>query len=321
MRDGEKFSYTSNISKLLKHLDKLRSLQSGTIFPIMVHVIPTHRCQLDCDHCCFRNREYKKADMPWDMFALGYSHFVALRITGLEYTGGGDPTLWPYINRAIEFVNGGNSWNVAQGMITNGVNLEKVERWDLLDWVRVSLNTLEFRDDIDIGLLRDKTDISFCYIYHSDSHKHMEKVVQFSNEHEIVCRLAPDCIQPIDDIERTLEIARDDLWAYKDNKYVFLSDFNVDLIRKNNDCRIHMIKPCFYLDGWIYACPSSELAIEHDRQAAKKARICKHNEIVDFYTNPKAMEALDLDCSYCKYVQQQELLESLLTRTKHNAFA
>lgn len=309
---------TSNVTKLLKHLDKLKGLQEGTVSPIMVHFIPTHRCQLDCVHCCFKNRKDKKADMPFDWFVEALSNFSLLGTQALEFTGGGEPTLWPVINRAMAYAK---HLGFHMGIITNGLNGGGITHWEWFDWVRVSLNTLDYRDDIDLSYLNN-IPISFCYIWNTYSLRSIGKVVEFSNKHKIVCRVAPDCIVPTWQIKSQINAIRQVLSQFENNEYVFLSDFNIDFdasVAKR--CRIHMIKPCLYLDGWVYACPSAELAVENDRQIQPKTRICKYDEIYKWYKSPEALGPKGFDCSYCKYVQQQELLEALLTETQFNEFA
>ena len=118
------YSYTSNVVKLLKHLNKMQSLQDGVVSPIMVHTIPTHRCQLNCVHCCFKNRKDKKEDIPLEWWKEGMKQFNDIGTKALEYTGGGDPTLWPYINEGSEYAH---SLGYHMGCITNGVSLDKVE--------------------------------------------------------------------------------------------------------------------------------------------------------------------------------------------------
>lgn len=315
----EIYSYTSNTAKLLKHLDELKNIQNGKVAPIMVHSIPTHKCQLNCVHCCFKNRKDRNAQHDLDEWKEGILQFSKLGTRALEYTGGGDPTLWSYINEGTEYAKG-LGYHI--GIITNGVGVDKIHTWDCFDWVRVSLNTLDYKDDLDISLLR-KHDvvISFCYIWNEFSERNIKKVIDFANYHKIVCRLAPDCIKPLNEIDESVEYIRKYLTKFPENKYVFLSDFNIDTVRKNNDCRIHMIKPCFYLDGWVYACPSAELAVENNKQIQHKARVCRYNDIISFYKSEDASKPRDLDCSYCKYVKQQEFLEDLLMETKFNEFA
>lgn len=311
-------SYTSNISKLFKHLSKLQDLQNGKVSPIMVHAITTHRCQLNCIHCCFKNRENQQADMTLEVWKKSMSQFFNLGVRALEFTGGGDPMLWPHLNEAVSFCY---KKNMHMGMITNGLGLTNLDDWNKFDWVRISLNTLDYKDDLDIEIVKKSiADVSLCYIWNDHSDSKIEKVIKFANDHKIACRLAPDCIKPVDEIEQDINYIRSVLKLYK-NEYVLLSDFNIDFFRENNDCRIHMIKPCLYLDGWLYACPSAELAVENNKQISHKVRICKYGEIEKFYRSKEAIEKKEYNCSYCKYVKQQSILEALLMETKHNDFA
>jgi len=315
----EIYSYTSNIAKLFKHMDKLQALQNGKVSPIMVHVIPTHKCQLNCLHCCFKNRENRYADMSLDVWKTAIDQLYKIGVNSLEFTGGGDPMMWPYINEASNF---SYDMGFSMGMITNGIGIANIKNWNQFDWVRVSLNTLDYRDTLDIELVKKSdVDVSFCYIWNELSNKKIDKIIEFANYHKIPCRLAPDCITSLDKIQDQINHIKLVLESFKDNKYVLLSDFNIDLYRENNDCRIHMIKPCLYLDGWLYACPSAELAMENNKQICDKVKICKYNDIERFYNSDEAIKKREYDCSYCKYVKQQTILEALLMETKHNAFA
>ncbi len=317
MREADKYSCTSNMVKLLKHLDTLKNLQSGTVAPIMVHVIPTHRCHLDCVHCCFKNKSDKTAELDIDKFTGAMLHFRSLGTRAIEFTGGGDPTLWTHIKEAMNLLYGAD---MLMGIITNGLGGDKINKWHLFDWVRVSLNTLEYRDTLDLSYLKD-VHTTLCYIWHDASAKHLEKIVDFANDHQLVCRLAPDCIRPVGEIEKLLTEMRRCLSKFKNNKYVFLSDFNVHLARHSNDCFIHMIKPCLYLDGYLYACPSAELAVENNKQIKPETRLCEWDQIKNYYNSSEAKAPRTHTCSYCKYAEQQEFLDTLLTETEFNEFA
>jgi MoaA/NifB/PqqE/SkfB family radical SAM enzyme len=311
-----KYSITSNNVKLLKHLDVLKGIQCGQVRPIMVHVIPPHRCQLDCVHCCFKNRSDGQADMPLDIFLKAVDAFRKLGVKAIELSGGGEPTLWPHLNVALGLLH---LCEMHIGIITNGIALDKVRHWEWFDWVRVSLNTLDYRDTLDLSHLREAgVPVSFCYIWNEKSPETIDRVVKFCEQETTVCRVAPDCIKPVQEIENDMEQIRGTLPL---SDYVFLSDFNVQTKRHNHQCRIHMIKPCLYLDGWVYACPSAELAVENERQVQPKTRICRYDEIQDWYSSEEALVPRDLDCSYCKYADQQKLLEDVMTETEFNEFA
>lgn len=314
------FTHTSNNVKLYKHLDNLSLLQKGIVVPIMVHIIPTHRCQMNCVFCCFKNRKNRKRDLPLSKLISGITNFYNLGTRSVEFTGGGDPTLYPYINEALKWIH---TRDMNVGFITNTVDSQLVKHWDYCNWVRVSLNTLDYHDDMNIGPIRDSgTYISACYIWNEKSTlKGFKKVVEFARKEKIICRVAPDCIKPSNEINESVEVLKEIFKEYKGDKYIFLSDFNITTGRPNLDCRIHMIKPCFYLDGYVYSCPSSELAYEHNHCVPTSIRVCRYDEIIDFYMGDEALKAIERKCSYCKYAKQQIVLDEILTETTFNEFA
>ena len=305
-------TYTSNVAKLLKHIDNLKQMQEGKPSPIMVHIIPTHKCKLNCVHCCFKNRVNKKADMTFEMFEQGIMAWKKLGVKAVEFTGGGDPTEWPHLTKAVLLLK---KQGFKIGLITNGLGFDKFQHLSLLDWCRISLNTLDYRANIpNIELAKRQTHVSFCYIWNKTSEKNIDKVIRFAEEHKIVCRVAPDCVQKSVKIDAELAYIKSRIVS----DWVFVSDFNIKTKRKNDNCYIHLIKPCMYLDGYVYACPSTELALENNKKVNNKYRICKIEDISKYYKN---LEVKHFDCSYCKYVAQNELIEELLRKTEFNEFA
>ena len=317
---GPGYSCTSNTVKLYKHLDTLALLQKGIVIPIMIHIIPTHRCNMNCAYCCFKNRKDKKRDLPLNILKEGIMSFHKLGTRSVEFTGGGDPTLYPYINEALEWLHDEMKMNI--GFITNTVDTQLVKYWKYCSWVRVSFNTMDYRD-MNLGPIRDAgIPMTGCYIWNEKSTLDaFDKVVNFAEKEEIVCRVGTDCIKSSDEIDASMDMLKEVFKKYQNKKFVFLSDFNITTGRSNFNCYFHMIKPCFYVDGYIYSCPSAELAYENDHQVPKSIRVCKYDEIIDFYQGGQATNKTYRDCSYCKYFKQQVVLEEVLTETTFNEFA
>lgn len=313
---NKQLSCTSNNVKLFKHMRKLHGIQSGTISPIMVHIAPTNRCQLNCVHCCFANRT-KDMELTYSEFTSAVCSFISIGTTAFEFTGGGDPLLWPHINAASKFLS---SMDMNQGLITNGIGISNVDSWDKFDWVRVSLNTLEYNSDkLNVDPLIGKTDVSFCYIWHEGSKPHLQKVADMAERYKVPCRVTIDCTGK--DIDAYVKQCQEELAAYS-NEYLFFSGFNIDTEKREKwDCRMHMIKPFLFADGYLYSCPSAELAEENNRMVHDGIRVCHHTNITDFYRSYAAAAPQERTCSYCKYAQQQRVLSDLQTPTKHNAFA
>jgi len=258
--------------------------------------------------------------MPFEHLRMGVEQFRRLGTKAIEVTGGGDPTLYPRINDYLDVLH---DLGYSIGINTNAVDSDRIERWRYCDWVRVSLNTLDVHDSLDLDPILGAKSVSACYIWHKDSTlETFDKIANFCKDRQIVCRIAPDCIRPLEEIDSSVVFLRklmEERHSY--NPYLFLSDFNITTNRHNLDCRIHMIKPAFYTDGYVYPCPSVELAEENNSQMPHSFALCRYDEIQNFYTSGRALEAIERTCSYCKYEKQQVVLEEVLTPTEFNDFA
>jgi 2-iminoacetate synthase ThiH len=75
-------SYTSNATKLLKHLDRLEIIQKGgRPKPVMFHMSPANPCNLTCSFCCFANRSMKEM-LTVAQMKSAIDQFVALGVLG-----------------------------------------------------------------------------------------------------------------------------------------------------------------------------------------------------------------------------------------------
>ena len=107
-------NYTSNSSKLLKHLDKLELLQDGIpTGPVMVHLALTNNCNLNCSYCCYGGRTKSQELSLGEALAVidGFSTLgstVKNRPNDWSSTGtDGDPIM---IIRNGQGINPGNGW-------------------------------------------------------------------------------------------------------------------------------------------------------------------------------------------------------------------
>jgi len=317
-----KYSITSNEVKLFKHLDKLKDIQNGIVSPVLLHLAPTNKCDMNCVHCCFSERD-KKLELNYDKLIQTIIDYNTLGIKSVELTGGGEPTLYPEINELIVFIN---SLQLALGMNTNALDISRIKKtnWKRFNWVRVALNVFDSQNNNRINKFTDNVlqlkkdaNITACYIVPQQiGIDNINKVINFAIDNKIPTRIAPDCLQEKDDIKKMIDILKKcDL-----NEYIFLSDFNVYLgERENNVCMMHMLKPFLYADGWIYACPSSELAIENNRTMQERYRVCRMEDVHEYYR--RKFEVFSFDCSYCKYTLQNNILNAVITETNDNEFA
>jgi sulfatase maturation enzyme AslB (radical SAM superfamily) len=312
-------TYTSNNAKLLKHLNTLKGLQDGKISPIILHLALTNICNLNCSFCCFANRK-KGDELSLGQVKLALDSFKNLGTRSLEFTGGGEPTLYPQINEAIDYAYG---LGYKFGLCTNGKTLRRVKDWGKFEWVRLGLYFNEQEYKMDLDYLRSfDLDVGGTYIYSNvdDEDKNIENInmiIDFAESNEIPTRLTVDAVQEKSLIKRDFQFLKDHL--RKGLKYCFLSDFNVQTERKNNHCYMHMIKPFVFPDGFVYACPCTGLTAENNSNVGKLAKICSIEEAEEYYKKMKVGYRVH-KCSFCKYAQQNELIEDILTETEHNEF-
>lgn len=311
---------------MLKHLDSLRTIQRGHGTAVMLHIAPTNVCNQHCVHCCFSKRD-RSLSLTYEQVVEGIRDFFALGARAVEYTGGGEPTMWPHLESTINFCT---DFGIAQGMNTNALQLLNSKVYTQLDWCRVALNVFDsdsrsiktFSQHVE--LLRDFTDVTACYIVPQQiGTKNLLSVVSYAVSTGLPTRIAPDCIQSLDGIKKSLEAIKravHDVTLNEIDENIFVSDFNVYTDERENDnCFMHVWKPLLYADGYVYTCPSSELAMENGRTMQEKFRVCAVEDVKATYREwdgkPK-----NHSCSYCKYTRQNNLLSAVTKETMHNDF-
>lgn len=306
-------SYTSNNAKLLKHLDVLEDLSVGQIHPIMIHLAPTNVCNLDCDFCCFADRNCKETLSLEDVVKV-LDSFKVVGTKAVEFTGGGEPTLYKHINEVIHYAN---HIGYKIGMCTNSTQLDRIKDWEPLEWVRLSLNLFDKGKEPDITNVYG-VDKSAAYVWDNPDIDNFHRMIKWAEQNKIPTRIAANAIKPVDELLYDMKTIEKQMDGYAD-QYVFLSDFNLKTDRRNNHCYMHMLKPFIFPDGKVYSCPSFELSYENGKNVNQDFMICNIDEIIKAYTTPAYM--LEKNCGFCKYAAQNELIDDLLTETKHNDFA
>lgn len=340
-------SFTSNHVKLLKHLNKLKIIQEGKPpSPVMVHISLINACNLTCSFCCFANRDLTDR-LPTDRVKKALDSFKKIGITGIEFTGGGEPTLHPDFHEIAEY-----AYNLGfkLGVCTNGKNIGKnitKKTLKLFSWVRLGL--YGFYENYEYNLKEFEgldTKISAAYVWDEaietssnpnvtgewvDKNKkklstnfqkreNFIRMINWVEEKQIPTRIAFNAIKPIHEVEKDIETIRKVIEGYN-LKYAFLSDFNFKGSRRNDHCYIHMVKPFLFTDGYIYACPSAELSLENNYNYVPESQfmVCNIDEIEEFYSKPPSLR--HHACQFCKYAMQNELIDDILTPTQHNEFA
>ncbi len=315
-----KYSITSNEVKLFKHLDNLKHIQLKQARPVMFHISPTNICNMVCSHCCFSGRDKTIELDPVKL--LEYLHDIRmLGVKAIEWTGGGEPTMYKALGDITKIAK---DMGFSIGMNTNGIKYKEDLDYSLFDWVRVSLNVFDMNIDFrewksNVKRIQEQTKVTACYIAGNEFKlETLYKIFDFAEEYKIYTRLAPDCIQDKEGIKALISDLKDIVDDIKP-PFIMLSDFNIFLEeRKENNCLIHMLKPFLFTDGYVYACPSSELAVENGKTVQKEFRICKAEDIFDYYMNN--FEVKKFNCSYCKYTNQNNILTDVITEVEDERF-
>ena len=338
-------SYTSNHVKLLKHMGKLTRLQDGlSPQPVMAHISLINACNLTCSFCCFANRDMSDR-LPKEKVFQALDSFKKIGVTGIEYTGGGEPTLHPDFAEIVRYTA---KLGFKIGVCTNGKAIAKhKDIIGLFTWVRLGLYGFYEGYEYDLSVFEGTSvDVSAAYVWdeavHTSSNPNVtgewtdatkkrlstnfqkreafEAMIAWVEANKIPTRIAFNAIKPLEDVKKDIETIRGVIQGM-DLKYAFLSDFNFKGERRNDHCYMHMVKPFLFTDGYIYACPSAELSIENNYNYIPTSQfmVCDIDGIEEFYAKPPSLR--NHACKFCKYAMQNELIDDILTPTKHNEFA
>jgi organic radical activating enzyme len=321
--DGHTF--TSNSRKMLKHLDKLQQIQRGeNVAPVMVHLALTNKCNLDCSYCCYGGRDLGE-ELTREQGLSVIEQFTRIGTRGIEFTGGGEPTLHPHIN---EFATTAKTLGASLGLITNGMSHGRFRHYDTLDWVRLSTHVLNWDNPEQHKRLYsaaehikkfDNLDLGGVYIWTDGSESKFSRVVDFVDKYQMPTRVTPDLTKGVDWIRSEVPRVKA-LVEASGSEYAFMSDFNIKTERSHLNCFMRMIKPYVHPDGNVYECPGASFDVNNFTTVSPKFKVCGIEDIVEYYTN-SVNTPKQYDCNFCKYQIHNDLINEIVTPTRHNDFA
>ncbi len=114
-----------NSKKIIYPLAKYLSpyLKGKTNFtPWAVEIHPTAKCNHQCIHCSYKERNSNRVEMPTEVFQKLINSLIEMKIRGVYFSGGGEPCTYPELPSAIKKLNE-NGIEVA--LVTNGTLFEK----------------------------------------------------------------------------------------------------------------------------------------------------------------------------------------------------
>ena len=299
--------YTSTGRKLLHHSEMLHLMKNHhRARPLSFQIAPTNRCNLSCVFCSNVKRN-KHEDISFPLLARTLEENIpSTHKPTVEWTGGGDPTMYHSINSAIEYV-ANLGWQ--QGLITNGVLLrERISQYllDKLAWVRISMNCLDYVEDIDIPKI--KGTLGFSYVINSKTNNlTLKRLKQYAEAYEpSYIRIVPNC-QATDEeqIKNNEEYSK--LVASWGSPFFY----QPKVFEKPIQCWWGWLKPFLLHDGWVYPCSSIILNDEADKHFHEKYRWTKWEDLHKKYYE-QMLPFSSEKCHHCVFKTQNDLIEGLI---------
>jgi len=297
--------YTSTGNKLLQHpliIERIKYRQMAS--PISVSVAPTSRCNLACSFCSNANREKHE-----DLDILDLCRFLQeMKNRGLqtvEWTGGGDPTCYEAINLAIESAK---KLGLEQGFITNGVALDNLTQksLDSLKWLRISMNSLDYVDEIKIPKVEGT--LGFSYVWNEETNERsLFKLVEYTDKYKpAYVRIVPNCQATPEEQEKNNRE-----YAEKVKEWHSPYFYQAKVFEKPERCWWCYLKPFLLHNEFVYPCSSVVLNDTAKRSFHEKYRWMHMKDFAACYG--RRMVPFDTThCTHCVFTKQNRKIDSLI---------
>lgn len=308
--------FTSTGDKILAHPEVIHRLRyERRSFPIVLHIMPTERCNLKCVFCSVAHRDVR-TDLPFSLIINVIEKMKERGLKALIISGGGDPTLYPRINELLCFAY---EQGLEVGMITNGLSLNEKVDLDLisrLTWLRISLNTLDYKMDFDMAdLSKSKVAVGFSYVWNERSSSHWTRVYKKVEEIQravpvAYVRLLPDCNLQGEKLENehrflhkmAYELGPPYFHQYKTHK-------------TPEECHLGRIHPVLYTDQMIYPCDSLVLnSPKTNKKFHREYALCHAEDVGEFFDRSIEGSLIETKrlCPCCVFYRQNRLLMEIL---------
>ena len=262
-----------------------------------------------------RDQELSRAD-------LFYIAMNARRGTiAATITGGGEPTLHPYIN---EFIKTLDSSHVGVGLVTNGIPAKKLSTTALsqITWCRVSFSDCRKFDDqfvasMDYLRSESRLDLAFSYVLTDDPDYHkLCEVIEYANENNFThVRIVSDILHDTADMDEAKSILHD---IDTDTSRVIFQDRN-ESTHGHKRCLLSLLKPIIAADGYVYPCCGVQYARgEGERMFPEDMRMGHFTELDSITANQSYFDGSA--CNKCYYGQYNDALDLMTQEVDHAEF-
>jgi MoaA/NifB/PqqE/SkfB family radical SAM enzyme len=295
--------FTPTTAKLIKHYDRMPSWAERKYYPVSLQLIPTDRCNLNCVFCSVKKRKGDEIDLIDILDKVDKLCYLGLET--VEITGGGEPTLYPDIDKLIYELH---SRGLLLGLVTNGIRLKQLKHVDKFSWIRISMNTLDYRLDIDLPDIPGTLGFSYVVNEYTTKDK-LQTILKKMDEYKAqYLRVLPNCLS---------------LQTMKENTRKFL-DFNLyhdrlswqpkKIMKPPKHCYIGYLKPFLNADGYFYQCAYLPLFY---RRCCESFRIGNNVDIIWKYPFEPFSTA---SCRRCYIEDYHIFFETLANKIPHSEF-
>lgn len=107
--------------------------------PWAVEIHPTARCNHQCIHCSYKERNEKRDTLKKEVMDDLIDSIIKMNVKGVYFSGGGEPTMYPELKKYIEKLY---KAGVDVAILTNGTLLEKsgiIDIANMLNYIAISV--------------------------------------------------------------------------------------------------------------------------------------------------------------------------------------
>ena len=292
--------------------------EKGKFIPKHIQIVPTNACNLNCSFCCCSDVDRKKSltfEQIVEIINIGWERGTK----AITITGGGEPLLYPHINKVIIYAE---LKGIEVGMVNNGTQLDNLGPHKNLTWIRISCSDEREHDFDKIKRaikLNPKTDWSFSYVVTREpNYENMIKLIKFANENKFThMRLTTD-LADVDAVE-TMEFIKAKLKGKVDDSLVVYQERKETAFRGAKKCYMSLMKPYICPEG-IFPCCGVQYALKNDfkKDMPNNMESCDINDFANFLDNQVPFDGSV--CDICYYKQYNEMLDKIKTKPSHLEF-
>lgn len=107
--------------------------------PWSIEIHPTAKCNHRCIHCSYKARNESRISINQDAMEKLITSVINMKIKGVYFSGGGEPTLYPNLKKYIEKLY---KESIEVSLITNGTLLEEsgiIDIANMLNYIAISV--------------------------------------------------------------------------------------------------------------------------------------------------------------------------------------